>query len=124
MRTVGHIIGARLPPDAVACRYGGDEFVMAIPGFTPSQAHHLAEALCSAVKDETPMLAGIPFPAGTLSISVGLACRSVDGHAGSTDGARNAIQAGEALFRAADKALYAAKEGGRNQVCEASPVAG
>ena len=31
VRTVGHLIAQRLPPDAVACRYGGDEFVVAVP---------------------------------------------------------------------------------------------
>ena len=31
VRTVGHILASRLPRDAVACRYGGDEFVVGIP---------------------------------------------------------------------------------------------
>jgi predicted signal transduction protein with EAL and GGDEF domain len=30
VRAVGHLIAERLPPDAVACRYGGDEFVIAV----------------------------------------------------------------------------------------------
>jgi diguanylate cyclase (GGDEF)-like protein len=124
VRTVGHIIGARLPPGAVACRYGGDEFVMAIPGCTSSQAHGVAQALRTAVNDESPVLAGIPFPAGILSISVGVACRSFQGHAVAADAAKDTVESGEALFRAADQALYAAKEGGRNQVWEAGRVAG
>ncbi len=31
VRSVGHILGSHLPADAVACRYGGDEFVVALP---------------------------------------------------------------------------------------------
>ena len=37
VRTVGRIIGERLPSDAVGCRYGGDEFVIAIPRCTASR---------------------------------------------------------------------------------------
>jgi diguanylate cyclase (GGDEF)-like protein len=124
VRTVGHIISSHLPPAAVACRYGGDEFVMAIPGCPPSEAHGVAQALRTAVNDEAPVLAGIPFPAGILSISVGVACRSFEGHTASADAVRDAVESGEALFRAADRALYAAKERGRNQVWDAGRSAG
>jgi GGDEF domain-containing protein len=45
-------------------------------------------------------------------VSIGLACRSFD-----TGAARGEAAAeGEALFRAADRALYRAKQLGRNQV--------
>jgi GGDEF domain-containing protein len=47
-----------------------------------------------------------------LSISVGVACRSL----GWSNDPRNDAELGEALFRAADAALYNAKENGRNDV--------
>jgi PleD family two-component response regulator len=50
VRTVGHIIGRQLPPDAVACRYGGDEFVIAIPKCTAFVAHQVADDLRRAVQ--------------------------------------------------------------------------
>jgi diguanylate cyclase (GGDEF)-like protein len=109
VRTVGHMIAASLPPAAVACRYGGDEFVIALPGCSESQARPLADELRGKVNDAAPILAGIRFPKATLSISVGLACRS-DGPPSTDD------ESGEALFRAADEALYLAKESGRNHV--------
>ena len=58
---------------AVACRYGGDEFVIAIPLCTPFLAHQVAEDLRLAVRDTAPLLSGRWFEAGTLSISVGAA---------------------------------------------------
>jgi diguanylate cyclase (GGDEF)-like protein len=101
VRTVGHILGARLPASAVACRYGGDEFVVALPGCDEVQATAIADDLRGAVHAAAPVLARLAFPAATLSISIGLASR---------------LASGEALFRAADAALYRAKEGGRNHV--------
>jgi len=115
VRTVGRVLAERLPKGTVACRYGGDEFVVALPGCDEVRAAAIADDLRRAVNGSSPVLAGVPFPAGTLSISVGIACRSFDGRplprAPAVDDA-----AGEALFRAADAALYAAKTAGRNQV--------
>ena len=117
VRTVGHIIGATLAPDAVACRYGGDEFVVALPDCRSDHARAIADDLRRAVVEVAPVLAGVRFPAATLSISVGLVCRSFgqDEAGGGDQHARDAGR-GEALFRAADLALYQAKARGRNQV--------
>jgi diguanylate cyclase (GGDEF)-like protein len=114
VRHVGRIAGARLPIDAVACRYGGDEFVVALSNRSPSDVQAIAEDLCEAVRTSAPLLAGKSFPRGTLSISVGVA----RGYWPAAEGvdAQPDAKAGELLFRAADKALYAAKARGRNQV--------
>jgi diguanylate cyclase (GGDEF)-like protein len=112
VRTVGQILAAQAPAHAVACRYGGDEFVIAIPGHTRAAAHAFADDLRKSVHEASPVLAGQPFPTGTLSISVGVACRSV----GWSNDSRDDAELGEALFRAADAALYNAKENGRNDV--------
>jgi hypothetical protein len=46
------------------------------------------------------MLAGVPFPAGALSISIGIAAHTFEANATEPDD-----QAGEALVRQADQAL-------------------
>ena len=115
VRTVGRLIAEGMPNGTVACRYGGDEFVVALPGCDEARARAIADDLRGAVNGCAPVLAGMPFPAGTLSISVGIACRSFEGRSRSRDPALDDA-AGEELFRAADSALYAAKAGGRNRV--------
>jgi diguanylate cyclase (GGDEF)-like protein len=111
VRAVGHVIAACLPDQAVACRYGGDEFVVALPDCSPSRAVEVADEVRRAVNAVAPVLAGRAFPAATLSISIGVASGALDGGA-----FRGEREAGDALFRAADAALYRAKESGRNRV--------
>jgi diguanylate cyclase (GGDEF)-like protein len=117
VRTVGRLVGARMPPEAVACRYGGDEFVIAIPRCTPFLVHRIADDLRRAVHALVPVLAGRRFPAGTLSISIGVSCATLERHTALPFSASRDVEVGEALFRAADAALYRAKASGRNQVC-------
>ena len=116
VRAVGHAIAARLPREAVACRYGGDEFVIAVPlGGLPG-AWQFADDLRRAVRECAPVLAGRAFAAGTLSISIGVASAVFDAAGGTDDLARRDREDGEALFAEADAALYRAKANGRNQV--------
>lgn len=118
VRTVGHIIASRLPEAAFACRYGGDEFAIALPGRAAAAAEDAASAILQSVCSAAPVLAGIAFPPNTLSVSIGVAC--LNGPAGSgVGGAARDDDAGEALFRAADAALYEAKRSGRSRICAA-----
>ena len=115
VKTVGRVIAGVLPAGGFACRFGGDEFVIALPHHDSAAAHRAAESLRRAVHATPPRLAGTLFPAGTLSVSIGVATRStldIDRNAGD----RTDVRIGESLFRAADEALYQAKAGGRNQV--------
>ena len=119
VRMVGRILAAELPADAVACRYGGDEFVVALPGCTVTRATEIGGALGRSVNAVPPVLAGHALPPGTLSVSVGVACRFFSGDGRSANPARSDEEESEALFRAADDALYRAKADGRNRVCAA-----
>jgi len=114
VRTVGHLVAVRLGEQDVACRYGGDEFVIAMPNCVVTRAAELGRGLCVAVHESAPILAARQFPRGSLSISVGVAWSSGIGKSRETS--LNDEDWGQALFRAADSALYAAKEAGRNRV--------
>src|SRR6185436_12734784 len=107
VRTVGQIIGSKVPTRAVSCRYGGDEFVVAIPSCDENEVMKIARKLCTSVATKEPVLANVAFPPGTLSVSVGAASRRISRTADS-------IECGEDLFQAADRALYRAKGLGRN----------
>ncbi len=111
VRTVGDTLASHLPPDAIACRYGGDEFAAVLPGCTEADANQVAERLREAVQATEPVLAGRTFDAATLSISVGLAY--LDPHASTP---HDYDRLGLTLFRTADRALYRAKGEGRNRV--------
>jgi diguanylate cyclase (GGDEF)-like protein len=113
VRTVGQLIARHLPSGAVACRYGGDEFVLAIPDCDAHQALNVAKLLCKCVSQEKPTLATQAFAEGTLSVSVGAASRRIPKES-------DPFKAGEDLFQSADRALYRAKEMGRNAVSLAS----
>ena len=114
VRTVGQIVGAWVPDEGFACRFGGDEFVIALPGLDLSAAKAAGEALRASVHAAAPVLAGVPFPAGALSISVGLACRARFDQL--PNGSDKHGEMAESLFHAADQALYVAKSAGRNQI--------
>lgn len=84
------------------CRTGGEEFLMLLPGASLDVATVVAERLRVTVQD-TPVQ-----PVGAVTVSLGVA--RWDGEAGS--------EPVEALSQA-DRALYQAKQGGRNRVCAA-----
>ncbi|HEV7682055.1 MAG TPA: GGDEF domain-containing protein, partial [Pyrinomonadaceae bacterium] len=125
VRAVGRTIARLQPTGAVACRYGGDEFVLALPEADEQEALRFAETLRSAVESLSPVLAGKPFPAGTLSVSIGISCnnflpaasqRSL-GHRKRAAQETDEAAVAERLFKLADRALYEAKNSGRNRIC-------
>ncbi|HYK98192.1 MAG TPA: diguanylate cyclase [Candidatus Acidoferrales bacterium] len=90
----------------VLARFGGDEFVIVLPGTCADDAVAVADRLRHAVaQQEYRTSSGEPV---RTTISVGVASSPEDG------------LTADALFRAADAALYAAKQSGRNRVMQAN----
>jgi len=82
-------------------RVGGEEFVVLLPGSDGSAARDLAQRIRRTVADRL-----VPSERGQVryTVSIGIATLAQSG------------SAPEDLFRAADRALYRAKETGRNRV--------
>lgn len=127
VRIVGRTIARLLPEGALGCRYGGDEFVLALPRMKEQQALSFAETLRREVELLSPTLAGQQFSTGTLSVSIGISCNDFSrAHLINRDSRKsrkppwqetNEDALGENLFQMADRALYEAKNGGRNRIC-------
>ncbi|MFT4241626.1 MAG: GGDEF domain-containing protein [Acidovorax sp.] len=109
-RVLGHVAAtlcARLRAQDLVGRYGGEEFLVLLPGTPLDGAVELADALRAAVAQTPCMHEGHAIP---VTVSVG------------ASGARLAPGAHwDPLLQAADQALYAAKSAGRNRVEATAP---
>ncbi|TDE41025.1 diguanylate cyclase domain-containing protein [Antarcticimicrobium sediminis] len=95
-----------LPPDAMIARYGGDEFLIVIPCTGRASAEQGAAQLCQRF-DQTPIRGpGLSTPV-PVTLSIGLAFGPCP---------EQGSEPAAALIRQADRALYAAKDAGRNQI--------
>ncbi|SDC27009.1 diguanylate cyclase (GGDEF) domain-containing protein [Massilia sp. PDC64] len=105
LSTVAQALAAKLKrPADVAARYGGEEFAAILPDTSLEQARLHANAIREHVAGlALPHAPAAHWPMVTLSIGVA----SFD---------RERLHEVPALIEAADKALYAAKHGGRNRV--------
>jgi len=119
--TYGHLIGdealKRLAemlrsgirePDTAA-RYGGEEFCVILPETDEEHAGVLAERIRRII-EETPMELADDIPAMHITVSIGSATLSDD------------VNTTEELVKRADRALYKAKQEGRNRVCHFTPA--
>jgi len=101
LQALGHMLTDTTRAGDAACRYGGEEFVVILPGATLEVARKRAEEWRLAFQEISTSL---PEYARTATISVGLACFPEHG------------LDSESLVDAADKALYQAKDAGRDRV--------
>ena len=93
-------------PGDTLCRYGGEEFAALLPGSDSAGARRVANRLREAVES-----LAVPHEYSSVSDVVTLSL----GTAAEESGAARTTT-GESLLRRADKALYSAKQAGRNRV--------
>lgn len=106
LKTVGVLLQGFCCDDDLACRYGGEEFCLVMPGATATEARKRLESLRTALALAPIHHEGRRIPSVTASIGVA----DLVLHGASV----------AALLAAADAALYAAKRAGRNSIVVAS----
>jgi diguanylate cyclase (GGDEF)-like protein len=100
LKTVAAALQREIRTGDAVYRYGGEEFLVLLPEQTLESATLAAERLRAAVEQLR-----IPHPAGgVVTVSAGVA------------GLDDKVAGPDELFELADKAMYRAKEGGRNRV--------
>ena len=111
--TYGHLVGDRvLRAVAGACRrvvregdvlvrYGGEEFLVLLPGAGRDDVLQIAERIRRAVSETT-----VEDGASRLNVTVSVGATTF----------RDTVETPEALVALADRALYEAKDGGRNRL--------
>ena len=106
LRTVGRCLREGVRRSDIACRYGGEELVLVLPECDAAAAHTCAETLRKTISALELHHGDAALPQVTASFGIALwPANGEDAHT---------------LVQAADRALYAAKHGGRNRVCMAS----
>lgn len=103
LREVGHRLAAALRNYDSVGRYGGEEFLILVPGCDSRDLAANAERLRVCVAERQ-----IETCAGAISVSMSLGLAPLSAQSANPDY--------ELLLRAADEALYAAKRHGRNRV--------
>jgi diguanylate cyclase (GGDEF)-like protein len=105
LRQVSSLFHQQLRKVDVVCRYGGEEFGILLTQVNPEQAIAVAEKL-------RKMVEGWQFPGVPRTVTISAGAATYPQHGTTRDG----------LVRAADSALYSAKQAGRNKVRLASPA--
>jgi diguanylate cyclase (GGDEF)-like protein len=104
LRNTARILERHCRAGDVPARYGGEEFALILQGADEQGALRLAERVRSTLEKDEIVFEGARIK---VTASIGVAQWPRDG------------QETEALVAAADRALYAAKQGGRNRVVSA-----
>lgn len=103
LREVAHRIRLRLRQSDILARFGGEEFLAILPGTDSQGGMRLAEDIRRAIESR-------PMPVQGAAVSVTI---SIGVHASVPKRAANAM---ESMIDLSDKALYGAKNAGRNRV--------
>jgi diguanylate cyclase (GGDEF)-like protein/PAS domain S-box-containing protein len=102
LRELGGLLLGQVRGEDIACRYGGDEFILILPDATRAVTGERAEQICELARQFHLLFEGQSLVALTLSLGV-----AIFPEHGATS---------TAVLRAVDSALYHAKREGRSRV--------
>jgi len=102
LRELGGLLFEHFRGEDIACRYGGDEFVVVLFDASPEKTRERAELLCEHTRHLNIQFDGQVFE--LITLSVGIAAFPEHGSTSAE------------ILKAADIALYRAKHDGRNRV--------
>jgi diguanylate cyclase (GGDEF)-like protein len=105
LRRMGLVLQGHVRGSDIACRIGGEEFALLLPEASLVIAYQRAERILDTVRHMQIKHRGQTL--GAITVSLGVAAFPKHG------------DTPEALIRAADQALYQAKQGGRNKLASA-----
>ena len=103
--SVVNVLRQRVRAQDLVGRYGGEEFMVLLPDTGLAGAEQLARALCKAVEESRCPADGVPGPGIAVTVSIGV-----------FGGRLESGDSWDMLIAAADRALYQAKNNGRNRV--------
>jgi diguanylate cyclase (GGDEF)-like protein len=103
LATIAQLLSSTLRKVDVAARYGGEEFALILPSTGKDDARKVAERARTLIESHAFSFQQYQ-PGGNLTVSIGIAAFPGD------------AQDSAELVRCADRALYAAKSRGKNQV--------
>jgi two-component system, cell cycle response regulator len=110
LRWISALLKREVRPGDIVARYGGEEFAMILPNTSLMDAFAVAERIRQQITAEL-----VPIQnQQAIAVTASLGCATFPQMADSED----------QLMSAADKALYVAKESGRNRVCLAEVESG
>ena len=109
LRSLGETLLHSIRSDDVACRYGGEEFVIVLPECPLTMAMGRAEEICKRIKQNAAPRPGEAHDPMTVSIGV----------AAYDDNGANTVAL---ILKLADQALYQAKHAGRDRVVVAQSL--
>ena len=108
LREIGRVLPMSLRPSDVVCRYGGEEFCVVLPDADGPGAEKALASLAARLRDLRVAWDGQAL--GGFTFSAGVAVLGQHGAAFAD------------LLEAADRAMYAAKDAGRNRILIAAPL--
>lgn len=102
LRETGSLLFRHVRGEDIACRYGGDEFILILPDASREVTRERAERICDYARQFHLQFDGYSLPPVTLSLGVAVFPK----HGATSTG----------ILRAVDAALYRAKHEGRGRV--------